>query len=113
LGGGDVVVVDFPGVAGIKRRPAVVLSSDEYHGVRLDVIVGLVTSQTGTLGPTDHLLRDWAAAGLHVPSVFRCFLVTLPRPSQQFVIGHLSSNDWQAVCDCVKRSLVPLSDQTA
>jgi mRNA interferase MazF len=28
---GDVVVVDFPGVMGIKRRPAVVVSSDTYH----------------------------------------------------------------------------------
>jgi mRNA-degrading endonuclease toxin of MazEF toxin-antitoxin module len=28
---GDVVVVDFPGVTGIKRRPAVVVSSDVYH----------------------------------------------------------------------------------
>ena len=26
---GDVVTVDFPGVTGIKRRPAVVLSSDD------------------------------------------------------------------------------------
>lgn len=24
---GDVVTIDFPGVAGVKRRPAVVLSS--------------------------------------------------------------------------------------
>jgi mRNA interferase MazF len=103
---GDVVVVDFPGVAGIKRRPAVVLSSDEYHNVRPDA----TTSRTSApLGPTDHLLRDWAEAGLHAPSVFRCFLVTLPRPAQQIVIGHLSSADWQAVCACVKRSLTPLS----
>lgn len=114
LGSGDVVVVDFPGVAGIKRRPAVVLSSDEYHAVRPDVIVGLVTSQTSApLGSTDHVLQDWADAGLRVPSVFRCFLVTLPRPAQHIVIGHLSSDDWQAVYACVKRSLAPMSDQTA
>jgi mRNA interferase MazF len=28
---GDVVTVDFPGVTGVKRRPAVVLSSSDYH----------------------------------------------------------------------------------
>ncbi len=28
---GDVVVVDFPGVIGTKRRPAVVVSSSLYH----------------------------------------------------------------------------------
>jgi mRNA-degrading endonuclease toxin of MazEF toxin-antitoxin module len=42
---GDVVVIDFPGVMGVKRRPAVVLSSDVYHATRSDVIVGLITSR--------------------------------------------------------------------
>jgi mRNA interferase MazF len=28
---GDVVTVEFPGAQGIKRRPAVVVSSDVYH----------------------------------------------------------------------------------
>ena len=50
---GDVVTVDFPAVTGIKRRPAVVLSSQTYHANRPDVIVGLITSQTKNLGVTD------------------------------------------------------------
>src|SRR5436305_6024794 len=55
----DVVVVNFPGVTGIKRRPAVVLSSDTYHSTRPDMIVGLVTSHAvATLGPTDYALED-------------------------------------------------------
>ena len=41
---GDVVIVDFPGVMGIERRPAVIVSSDAYHSARPDVIVGLITS---------------------------------------------------------------------
>ena len=54
---GDVVTVDFPGVTGVKRRPAVVLSSAVYHASRPDVVVGLITSQTTTaLGPTDYVL---------------------------------------------------------
>jgi mRNA interferase MazF len=44
----DVVVVDFPGVTRIKRRPAVVMSSGVYHSARPDVIVGLITSQVGS-----------------------------------------------------------------
>lgn len=31
---GDVVTVDFPGVRGLKRRPAVVVSTDLYHSHR-------------------------------------------------------------------------------
>lgn len=41
----DIVTVDFPGAMGIKRRPAVVLSSKTYHSNRPDVIIGLITSQ--------------------------------------------------------------------
>jgi len=51
---GDVVVIDFPGVQGIKRRPAVVLSSAAYHTSRPDVVVGLITSRAVAAGPTDH-----------------------------------------------------------
>ena len=95
---GDVVVVDFPGVTGIKRRPAVVVSSDEYHSARPDLIVGLITSQVaGSVGSTDHALADWSAAGLRLPSLFRCFLVTVPRAAVYHVAGHLSDLDWLAI----------------
>ncbi len=64
----DVVVVDFPDVMGIKRGPAVVLSSDAYHSARPDVILGLITSQVaGSIGLTDHALADWSAADLRLP----------------------------------------------
>ncbi|WNN92036.1 type II toxin-antitoxin system PemK/MazF family toxin [Gloeocapsopsis dulcis] len=46
------MTVDFPGVTGIKRRPAVVLSSDTYHANRPDVIVGLITTQTTVIAAT-------------------------------------------------------------
>lgn len=76
---GNVVTVNFPGVTGVKRRPAVVLSSAIYHATRPDVIVGLITTQTIALGSTDYALQDWEAAGLLVASVFRSFIVTLPK----------------------------------
>lgn len=95
---GDVVTLDFPGVTGMKRRPAVVLSSDIYHAARPDVIVGLITSRTSdATTTTDYVLRDWRAAGLHSPSAFRTFLVTLPRAAVASHIGALSQTDWQEV----------------
>lgn len=88
---GDVVVIDFPGVMGIKRRPAVVLSSEVYHGSRPDIIVGLVTSQTAAaLGPTDYVLQGWAAAGLRLACAFRSFFATLPPSTHPVLVGHLS-----------------------
>ena len=52
---GDVLVLNFPGVTGAKRRPVAVISSDIYHASRPDVIVGLIASQNEALGPTDYI----------------------------------------------------------
>jgi mRNA interferase MazF len=110
LNPGDLVSVDFPGVTGVKRRPAVILSSATYHAIRPDIIVGLITSQTKGLGTTDYLLQDWAAAGLRVESIFRSFIVTLPKSSNIIQIGHLSERDWQAVRACLKIAFSELDD---
>jgi mRNA interferase MazF len=94
---GDVVSVDFPGALRVKRRPAVVVSSETYHTTRPDVILGLPTSRTSeATGPTDYVLEDWAEASLHGPSAFRAFLATLPAASIA-VVGHLSARDWREV----------------
>jgi mRNA interferase MazF len=80
LRAGDVVVADFPGVVATKRRPAVVLSTELYHNNRPDVLLGAITTNLAAAAtPMDHTLVDWAIAGLHRPSAFRSFLVTLPK----------------------------------
>lgn len=107
---GDVVTVDFPGVTGVKRRPAVVLSSATYHTIRPDVIVGLITSQRTFLGDTDYALQDWATAGLRVASVFRSFVITLPPSANLVFISKLSERDWKGVRACVKLALAELDD---
>lgn len=107
---GDVVTVDFPGVTGIKRRPAVVLSSVTYHATRPDVIVGLITSQTTGIGTTDYALQDWATAGLRIASIFRSFVVTLPPSANLVLIGKLSKRDWKSVRACIKLALADLND---
>ncbi|MCL4301031.1 MAG: type II toxin-antitoxin system PemK/MazF family toxin [Anaerolineae bacterium] len=102
---GDVVTVDFPGISGLKRRPAVVISTEMYHHTRPDVILGLLTSQTAKAAqPTDYTLQDWSSAGLRTSSAFRTFLATLPASSVTLV-GHLSPRDWQGVQSCLKKAL--------
>jgi mRNA interferase MazF len=107
---GDLVSVDFPGATGIKRRPAVVLSSATYHSVRPDLIVGLITSQTKGLVTTDYVLQDWAESHLRVASVFRSFIVTLPNSTNITRIGHLSERDWKAVRSTLKIAFAELDD---
>jgi mRNA interferase MazF len=101
-----VVLLDFPGVTGTKRRPAVILSSELYHKERPDVIVGLITSQTAAaIAATDYLLQDWRAAGLRRESAFRSFLVTLPRSALMGRIGRLSDRDWRVVRERLQSAL--------
>ena len=102
----DVIITDFPGVTGVKRRPAVVISNVDYHTTVGDVILGAVTTNlTIAITPTDHLIADWIEAGLRRPSAFRSFLVTLPRSKILAVIGALSSSDWQEVKACVRKAI--------
>ena len=103
---GEIIVVDFPGAQGIKRRPAIVISSDEYHRLRPDVIVGLVTSQLPHAPkPTDHIIADWRTAGLNKPSAFRAYLITLPRSAVSSAIGKVSRADGTAIFECVRRAI--------
>jgi len=102
---GDVVVADIQGATGTKRRPALVLSTGLYHNHHPDVILGVLTTQTGgATTPTDYVLQDWSAAGLHAPSAFRAYvgtyLATAVRP-----IGRLSERDWRQVQERVNLAL--------
>jgi len=91
------VTVDFPGVEGVKRRPAIVVSTETYHHTRPDMILGLLTTNLDSANaPTDNALLDWQAAGLRNRSASRAFLVTMPAASV-IVIGHLSQRDLEQV----------------
>ena len=103
---GDVVLLEFPGARQVKRRPAVVVSSDLYHRKRPDIVVGLITSQTGTAtSPTDYVLQDWRSVGLHQPSAYRTFLVTVPSSMASQLIGRLSKRDLDRVRKCLQLAL--------
>lgn len=94
---GDIVTVDFPGATGIKRRPAVVVSTTIYHHYRPDVILGVITSQIQKANaPSDYLLLDWQTGGLNRPSAFRAFLMTMPVSAVQ-KIGLCTARDWEGV----------------
>lgn len=102
---GDVVIGDFTGALGVKRRPLVVVSSDGYHAQRPDVILGIITTnRSAATSTTDCILQDWRLAGLHAPSAFRSYLGTSEAKNVK-VIGHLSDRDWQAVQDCLRKAL--------
>ena len=100
---GDVVTVDFVGATGMKRRPAVVVSSEAYNQDHLDVALCVLTSNVAS-AKTDFILQDWKAAGLNAPSVFRVYF-GMALPSAVKTIGHLSAADWAGVQACLKRAV--------
>lgn len=103
---GDVVIVDFVGATGVKRRPAVVISSDAYHRQRPDVILGVITSNTSSATTEfDYVLGDWRAAGLHSPSAFRAYF-SMSTSKAVKVVGKLSVRDWEKVQERIKKAIV-------
>jgi mRNA interferase MazF len=94
---GEVAIVAFRGAVASKARPVVVVSSDLYHQVRPDCIVGILTSNLRVATtPADCVLQDWAAAGLHQPSAYRSYF-NMVESSGLLVVGRLSDRDWEAV----------------
>jgi mRNA-degrading endonuclease toxin of MazEF toxin-antitoxin module len=94
---GDVVLAHTRGAVVAKNRPSIVLTTDLYHKLHIDVVVALVTTQLWqATTPTDYVLQDWAAAGLHSPSAVRIYLDTTLAASVRR-IGHLSDRDWLEV----------------
>lgn len=103
---GDIVIAAFPGAQITKTRPAVVLSTAIYQRHRPDVILGLITTKPADpLCPTDCEITDWKSAGLHAPSCFRLYLVTLLQGHVR-VVGRLVDNDWQEVRRRVQLGIV-------
>lgn len=103
---GDIVIAAFPGARVTKARPAVVLSTAEYQRHRPDLILGLVTTRLGhPLCPTDCEIKDWKSAGLHGPSCFRLYVVTLLQRDVRRV-GRLADSDWREVQQCVQIGII-------
>src|SRR5204862_4008241 len=107
---GDIVTTNFPGANVTKRRPGIVVSTTLYHDTRPDVIVGAVTTNLAqATSPSDYILQDWSAAGLHKPSAFRVYLITFEQ-SDIHLIGHLSDQDWNGIMNCLGQDVAVVGD---
>ena len=96
---GDVVLVSFlfPDQRGIKRRPALVISSDTYHLGRQEVVLAAITSNVRRLLPGDTALEGWRGAGLIAPSVATGVVRTIKQTDLIRKLGALSARDLRAV----------------
>ncbi|MBI4322504.1 MAG: type II toxin-antitoxin system PemK/MazF family toxin, partial [Chloroflexi bacterium] len=87
---GEVVLVSFvfPDETGVKRRPAVIVSSNAYQLGRQGVIIAAITSRTDRVLVGDHLITQWRQAGLLFPSVATGIIRTI---KQGMIAGKLGA----------------------
>ncbi|MBM3934993.1 MAG: type II toxin-antitoxin system PemK/MazF family toxin [SAR202 cluster bacterium] len=92
---GDIFLVEFvfSEGTGMKKRPAVLVSSNSYNAARKDVIVAGVTTDVTRLLVGDHLLANWREAGLLHPSVVTGIISTIKQDMVGRRIGSLSEAD--------------------
>jgi mRNA interferase MazF len=92
----DVLLVPFPfsDLIATKVRPAVVISSPDYHAAEPDLILAAITSNiVAATGPMDYVLQDWQAAGLRYPSALKPVLFTLDPTRVIHRVGRLAVAD--------------------
>jgi mRNA interferase MazF len=97
---GTVVLVPFPftDLSALKRRPAVVISSDAYNATTGDVIIAQITSRVNSPPrPGDHLIRQWRQAGLAAPSLARARMTTLHASIVVKPLGAMPHQEMSAV----------------
>lgn len=93
---GDVIVVPFPFTdqTAVKKRPAVVVSSETYNRQRPDLILMAITSQVRSESAIgDAVVVHWQAAGLLRPSIIKPIMTTLEARLVIRQLGALSPDD--------------------
>ena len=104
---GTIVLVRFvfADETGAKQRPALILSTPQYHAGRHEVVVAALTSNVGRMLVGDHAIKAWRRAGLPLPSVVTGILRTIKRDMIVGTLGALSGSDLRAVERHVRASL--------
>ncbi len=105
---GDVVLVPFPFTdqTGLKKRPALVVSSAAYQDQRRDLVIMAVTSQirrTPVFGEFE--VVEWKKAGLLVPSVSKPILTTIEKRLVLKKLGTLQAADLRSLRACLRSIL--------
>lgn len=96
---GDVVLVSFifPDGTGVKRRPAVIVSSEAYHQGRQEAIIAAITSRTDRVLAGDHLITEWQEAGLLFPSVATGIIRTIKQSMIARKLGVMPRAEMKAI----------------
>ena len=91
----DIVLVNFVFAkeTGSKRRPVLLLSSDEYMEGRQKTVVSAITRNTRRILTGDYLTVGWEGCGLIFPSVVTGILRTIKQSMIERKMGEISPRD--------------------
>ncbi len=99
----DIILVPFPftDLTTSKKRPALVISPDNYNRGQ-DLIIAFITSQLNTKPrPGDYLIGAWRESGLPKPSMLRMKIATIDRNIVIKKLGVLVADEYNAVRDAI------------
>lgn len=101
---GDIILVKFPftDLSATKKRPSVVISSQEYDQNKNDILLLAITSQIRGINDFGSLLiTDWELCGLPKPSLFKPLIATIEKSCIFKKIGSLSKKDKMHLTDLI------------
>ncbi|MBK6433289.1 type II toxin-antitoxin system PemK/MazF family toxin [Candidatus Amarolinea dominans] len=87
----------FSDERGGKRRPAVVLSTGDYHRKRQEAIIAAITSNVDRALLGDHLIAGWREAGLLWPSTATGIIRTVKQSMIERRLGRMLAADMEAI----------------
>ncbi len=105
---GDVILLSYPfgEGAGVRKRPALVISSSAFNQETGELVVAQITSRVSAPARAgDYAIAEWREAKLPRPALVRARLATLARSLVLRRLGSLSEADYQGALAALKAQL--------
>ena len=105
---GDVVLVSYPfgEGAGVRKRPALVISRNNFNQQTEELIVAQITSRISSPNREgDYQIINWREASLIKPAIVRLRLATLPTAMVLRRLGSLTQEDFRGVSTAILKHI--------
>ena len=107
----DIVLVPFPftDLSSTKKRPALVVSPNQYNAMD-DLVIAFITSNlAGNEKFGDYLINSWQQSGLPLPSKLRMKFATVSKDVVLKKIGSIPAEEQVAISNLLRGFFVDVS----
>ena len=105
---GDVVLVSYPfgEGAGVRKRPALVISRNNFNQQTQELIVAQITSRISSPNREgDYPIIDWRKASLIKPAIVRLRVATLPTAMVLRRLGSFTEEDFRGASTAILKHI--------